>query len=153
MTPNETYGLQPLADVQRAVVQSGRETWAETIHGQLNGGHLSPDKGNRELKLRSMFKAIRALDLGDDRQKKKAHELARFLELTWGLQKAYVTAAEGDIDAMRVLRDAWGDGQLPPVYPQTLADPFDLRRTSPGEFVHGLPADEAVIDAIVRRLK
>jgi hypothetical protein len=142
MTRNQTnrdepYGLQPLAQANRAIVQSGGETWAEAIHAQLGGGHLAPNGKGHARKLRAMFKAIRTLEVGDDRQKKKARELARFLELTWGLQKAYVTVAEGDIDAMRELRERWGDVQLPPV---------------DGGFVNGVAADEAIIDAIVRRL-
>jgi hypothetical protein len=145
----DRYGLQPIAEATRTIVQAGGESWAESIHTQLQGGHMSPDKGNRELKLRAMFRAIRMLDQGDDKQKRKGRELSRFLELTWGLQKAWVAAAEGDIDLGRELREHWGDAQLPPAYGATVARTGPM----PGEFVHGIAADEAIIDALVRRLK
>lgn len=137
---SKSYGMQPIADAHRKIVQQGGETWAESIHTQLEGGHLSPERGDkleRPRKLRAMFKAIRQLEHGDDRQKKKGRDLSRFLESVWGLQKAWVAAAEGDIDAGRALREQWGDAQLPPL---------------DACFVNGIAADEAIIEAIARRL-
>jgi hypothetical protein len=139
MTRNQNeYALQPMATAMRTVAKGDEALWADTVHAHWSGGHYAPSKGNHALLLRAMFRAIRLLERGTDRQKKQAGDLSRFLANVWGLQKAYVTAGEGDIDATRELRERWGDVQLPPI---------------DGGFVGGIAADEAVIDAIVRRLK
>jgi len=149
MTRNQNeYALQPMATAMRTVAKGSDELWADTVHAHWSGGHYAPSKGNHALLLRSLFRAIRILETGTDRQKKQAGDLSRFLASVWGLQKAYATAAEGDVDVARELRDAWGDAQLPPTVWVT-AD----RQPIAGEFVNGIAADEAVIDAIVRRLK
>jgi hypothetical protein len=136
---DEPYGLQPVANVAFKVAQAGGETWAESMHNAWRAGFFAPGKPHdHELKLRAMFRAIRMLEVGDAKQQGKAREMSRFLELTWGLSKAYVTAGEGDIDATRELRERWGDAQLPP---------------KDGGFVDGIAADEALIRSIIRRLK
>jgi len=147
---DEPYALQPMATAMRTVVAKGDDAlWADTVHAHFKGGYYAPtNKGDRPLLLRALFRAIRILETGTDRQKKQAGDLSRFLANVWGLQKAYATAAEGDVDVARELRDAWGDAQLPPTVWVT-AD----RQPIAGEFVNGIAADEAVIDAIVRRLK
>jgi hypothetical protein len=122
----------------RTVAKGDDALWADTVHAHWSGGHYAPSKGNHPLLLHSLFRAIRILERGTDRQKKQAGDLSRFLANVWGLQKAYVTAGEGDIDATRELRERWGEVQLPPI---------------DGGFVNGIAADEAVIDAIVRRLR
>lgn len=139
MTRNQNeYALQPMATAMRTVANGTDALWADQVHTHWQGGYYAPEKGNRELLLRALFRAVRILDRGDAKQKKQAGDLSRFLANVWGLQKAYVTAGEGDIDATRELRERWGDVQLPPV---------------DGGFVNGIAADEAVIDAIVRRLR
>lgn len=143
MTPNqpkrdEPYSLQAVGAALRTVIKGDDALWADQVHTHWQGGHYSPkNKGDRPLLLRAMFRAIRILEVGTVKQQKQAGDLKRFLENVWGLQKAYVAAAEGDIDAMRELRERWGDAQLPP---------------KDGGFVNGIAADEAIIDAIVRRL-
>jgi hypothetical protein len=133
------YGLQPLANIARSIVESGCGTnWAEIIHAQMSVGALAPNNEGRDRKLRAMFKAIRLLEQGDAKQQRKARELGGHLEHNWGLKHAYVTAGEGDLEATRALRERWGDGQLPPI---------------DGGFVDGIAADEALIGSIIRRLK
>lgn len=136
---DEPYRLQSLGQAQTAVMKAGGMTWAESMHTHWQAGFFVPkDKADNPLKLRSLFKAIRVLERGTDKQKKLALDLSKQLESVWGLQKAYVTASEGDIDAMRELRERWGDVQLPPV---------------DGGFVNGIAADESLIDSIVRGLR
>lgn len=145
---DEPYSLQPVATALRTVAQGGDALWADQVHTHWKGGYYAPGKGDADFLLRTLFRATRILERGDARQQKQAGDLKRALENVWGLGKAYVVAGEGDIDLTRELREAWGDSQLPPPY-------ASISRGEPlaGEFVNGIAADEAVIDAIVRRLK
>ena len=133
---DEPYGLQPLADVKRAVVQAGGETWADSMHTQWSQGFFSRQfQADTGLKLRAMFKAIRMLEAGDEKQQKKAAQMSRFLEIEWGVRQACVAIGGQNLDKVRELRDAWGDVQLPPV----------------DAFANGIVADEALIQAVERR--
>jgi hypothetical protein len=132
------YSLQPLADVTRAVVQNSPETWADSMHTQWSQGFFSRQfPADVGLKLRAMFKAIRMLQAGDDRQQKKAAQMSRFLETEWGLKQACAAIGGQNLDKVRELRDAWGDVQLPPI----------------DAFADGIAADEALIAAVIRRLR
>lgn len=140
---DEKYGLQGLAQAQRTVVQQGPELWADQIHTDTRGGHHGPQGSNRELSLRVLFRAIRILQAGDAKQKKQAGDLSRFLENAWGLKQACVAIGGNDLEAVRRLREAWGDAQLPPVGAMVAG-------STPT--ADGWSADELLIQAAVRRL-
>lgn len=137
------YALQPVASAQRTVVLSGGPLWADQIHTHQREGRYSPHTGDRELKLRALFRAIRILEAGDAKQKKQAGDLSRFLENAWGLKQACVAVGGKDLDAVRQLREAWGDAQLPPV---------DAMVAGSTPNADGWSADELLIQAAVRRL-
>jgi hypothetical protein len=129
---------------QGAVVQAGGDTWAESMHNAWQAGFFSrQSSADTGLKLRALFKAIRMLQAGDEKQQKKAAQMSRFLETEWGIRQACVTIGGGDLDAVRSLRAWWGDAQLPPVHALVA-----------GSQAHpdGTSADELLIAAAVRRL-
>jgi hypothetical protein len=122
---------------QGAVVQAGGDTWAESMHNAWQSGFFSrQSRADTGLKLRALFKAIRMLQVGDEKQQKKAAQMSRFLETEWGIRQACVSIGGSDLDAVRALREEWGDVQLPPV----------------NAFVNSTAADEVLIAAAVRRL-
>lgn len=133
---DQKYGLQAFAQAQRTVIQQGPELWADQIHTDMRAGHHSPQGSNRELSLRALFRAIRILEAGNVGQKKKAADIARFLENAWGLKQACVAIGGKELDVVRELREQWGDAQLPPV----------------DALVADASADELLIAAAVRRI-
>lgn len=143
-TQAQRYQLQGLAQAQRTVVQGSNELWADQIHTFAKEGKCSPiAKGDRELWLRSLFRAIRILQAGDAKQQKQARDLSRHLENAWGIKQACVAIGGNDLEAVRRLREAWGDAQLPPVDAMVAG-------STPNE--DGWAADELLIQAAVRRL-
>lgn len=159
----EAYQLAAWAQRYRAVKDGGPLAWARSIHTMHTAGEMRPRKepcdaakigkglpphlqaaahatvarGENELRLRSMIRASRMLSASaDPKDSKMASELGKFLELSWGLKRAYETISEGDADLYDQLRDAWGEVQLPP----------------PDATVNLYAADELLIAAAVRRL-
>lgn len=141
--------------------------WARLVHAQLKAGQLKPGKqpgdpektiatirrttkaelvpvaiatvvrGENELRLRSMIRAIRALDQSADaKDKKMAGDLSAFLGNVWGIRIAAEVVAEGEVEALEKLTEEWGKTQLPP----------------PGATVNQWVADELLISAAVRGL-
>jgi hypothetical protein len=111
--------------------------WADGMHCQLRGGLLAPaHKSESPRKLRAIFRAIRILQAGTEKEQKQGKDLSRFLETAWGLTRACVAIGGNDRDTIVELREQWGDAQLPPV----------------DAFAQGIAADEALIQAVVRRL-
>lgn len=136
--PKEGYSLSALARMHGAVMRGGPMLWAQAIHAQYTNGDLRPtDRWANPLKLRAMFKAFRLLAASDDlKDLAKARDLSKFLESPWGISKACVAIGGDDLDAVRALREQWGDAQLPP------ADAT----------VNGYCADYLLIEITVRRL-
>lgn len=136
---------EAMGRAQGAVVKAGGETWAESMHNAWSAGFFSrQSSADTGLKLRSLFKAIRMLERGDEKQRKKAAQMSRFLESEWGLKQACVAIGGSDLEVVRALREVWGDVQLPPV------DAMVAGSKRPDD--EGWSADEVLIAAIVRRL-
>ncbi len=95
-------------------------------------------RGENEQRVRSMIRAIRMLNGSKEAADHKlSATLSTFLRQVWGIERAYETVAEGEVDDMKQLREEWGDVQLPPADAKV------------GSWV----ADELLIAAAVRRLK
>jgi hypothetical protein len=127
-----------------AVVQAGGETWAESMYNSWQSGFFSrQSNADTGLKLRALFKAIRMLQVGDEKAQKKAAQMSQFLAAEWGIRQACVSIGGQDLEAVRALREWWGDAQLPPV---------DALVAGSQAHMDGTSADELLIAAAVRRL-
>lgn len=162
--PPKAEGYQLAAHAKRyaAIMAGGPLAWARSVHTMHSAGQLAPrqapcdgdvgkfveDKlrpqaqatirrGENELRLRAMIKALRMLSASNDpKDRKNAKDLSSFLESVWGVRRAYEAVSEGDAELYDQLRDAWGEVQLPP----------------PDATVNRYSADELLIQAAVRRL-
>jgi hypothetical protein len=165
LEPYRLAGLaQAQAGVVR---QQSPLAWARSIHTQLDSGDLRPrtepgDKaktiatiqrttkaelvpvaiktlvrGENELRLRAIIRAVRALSAsGEAKDQKHGRELASFLGNVWGVRIAAEVVSEGEVEAFDKLTEEWGKAQLPPA----------------GATVNQWVADELLISAAVRRL-
>lgn len=160
---DEPYQLAAWAKRYAAIMRGTPLDWARSVHTMWSAGQLAPRKvpcdgaaigkfvedklrpaaqrvvcrGENELRLRTVVKALRMLAASADaKDHKMSGDLARFLELAWGIKRAYETVSEGDAELYDQLRDEWGEVQLPP----------------PDATVNRYSADELFIQAAVRRL-
>lgn len=160
---DEAYQLAAWAKRYAAIMRGTPLDWARSVHTMWSAGQMAPRKapcdgaaigkfvedrlrpqaqaivnrGENELRLRSMMKAIRMLAASKDpKDNALASAMAKALELAWGIKRAYETVSEGDAELFDQLRDQWGEVQLPP----------------PGATVNLYAADELFIQAAVRRL-
>lgn len=159
----EAYQLAAHAKRYAAIMDGGPMAWARSVHTMHTAGQMAPRKepsdgaavgkhvedklrpqaqatirrGENELRMRTLVKAIRMLSASaDPKDNKMAADLAKFLEYAWGVRRAYEAVSEGDAELYDQLRDAWGEVQLPP----------------PDSTVNKYSADELFIQAAVRRL-
>lgn len=160
----EPYQLAAHAKRYAAIMDGGPLAWARSVHTMVRCGEMRPRKepcdaakigttlrpdlrakaqaivcrSENEHRLRSMIRAIRMLQASQDAaDSKMAADIGKFLELTWGVRRAYESVSEGEVKVLDQLRDAWGEAQLPP------AD----------STVNDWAADEMLIEAAVRGLK
>jgi len=163
----EPYKLAPLAQVHGSIAKQTPLGWADSVHNLLQTGAWTPSKqpgdadkviprikrevkpelqdaaikaivrGENELRLRALIRATRTLSASKNaKDRKHGAELATFIASVWGVTKAYEAVAEGEVKLSDELKEQWGDAQLPP----------------PDAFANGIAADEALIQAAVRRL-
>jgi len=162
-TRDDPYQLAAWAKRYAAIMKGPPLLWAQSIHTMWKSGVMAPSKapcdadkigtslrpdhrelalravarGENELRLRSMIKAIRMLAASSDHDdNKKAADILKGLELGWGIRRAYETVSEGDADLYDALKEQWGEVQLPPL----------------GATVNQWAADEILIQATVRRV-
>lgn len=162
-TTQEQYQLAAWAKRYAAIMDGPPLLWAQSVHTMKTSGEMRPRKepcepekigkgldpvrrasaqravcrGENELRLRTMLRAIRMLSASSDAgDNKKARDLEEFLANVWGIRRAYEAVSEGDAEAYDKLRDAWGEVQLPPA----------------GATVGTWSAEEILIQATVRRV-
>lgn len=162
--PDEPYQLASWAKRYAAVMKGQPIEWARSIHTMWSAGEMRPRnepagaanigtsmrpdmrlkalasvaRGENELRLRSMIRAIRMLSASKDAADiKMAGDLSKFLDFAWGIKRAYETVSEGDAELYDSLKQQWGEVQIPPA----------------GAMVANTLADELLIAVAVRRLK
>jgi hypothetical protein len=162
-TTQEQYQLAAWAKRYAAIMAGPPLLWAQSVHTMMTSGQMRPRnepcdaekigsgldparraqaqravcRGENELRLRTMIRAIRMLSASKDASdNKQARALEQFLESVWGIRRAYEVLSEGDAEVYDRLREEWGEVPLPPA----------------GATVGTWSADEALIRVTVRRV-